>query len=136
MTKHRNPLTDLNKDKLKSLKSYFDSQKEVFKHYLSENIATCSMVANQTGIPQKNLTRYKTELEDKSIDTNLKNRKANMNTKSFEVIYWSFSFFSFLSLSALAAFIRGWLVDCLVLGEHLTPYLARASTCSDELLHE
>lgn len=67
MTKHRNPLTDLNKDKLKSLKSYFDSQREVFRHFLSENVATCSMVAHHTGIPQKNLTRYKTELEEKGL---------------------------------------------------------------------
>lgn len=63
---HRNP-TDHSKGNYKNLKSYFDSQKEVFKHYLSENVATCSMVANQTGIPQKNLTRYKTELEDKGL---------------------------------------------------------------------
>lgn len=51
----------------KRLKDYFDSQKELFRHYLSENVATCSMVAKQTGIPQKNLTRYKTELEDKGL---------------------------------------------------------------------
>lgn len=51
----------------KPQKDYFDSQKEVFKHYLSENVATCSMVAKQTGIPQKNLTRFKAELEDKGL---------------------------------------------------------------------
>lgn len=49
------------------LQGYFDSQKEVFKAYISENIATCSMVSAQTGIPHKNLTRYKTELEEKGL---------------------------------------------------------------------
>lgn len=48
-------------------KDYFDSQKEVFVQFLNENVATCSMVAKQTGIPQKNLTRYKSELEDKEV---------------------------------------------------------------------
>ena len=51
----------------KHLKYIFESQKYVFKHYLSENVATCSMVAKQTGIPQKNLTRFKAELEDKGL---------------------------------------------------------------------
>ena len=49
------------------LKGYFDSQKKVFKTYLSKNIATCSMVADQTGIPQKNLTRYKDQLENQGL---------------------------------------------------------------------
>lgn len=64
MDKHQNTPKENNEVKRKNLKTYFDSQKEIFRHYLSENIATCSMVSNQTGIPQKNLTRYKTELED------------------------------------------------------------------------
>lgn len=51
----------------KHLKYIFESQKYVFKHYLCKNIATCSMVAKQTGIPQKNLTRFKAELEEKGL---------------------------------------------------------------------
>lgn len=64
---HNNPDKEHNKSKYKNLKAYFESQKEVFKHYLTENVATCSMVSAQTGIPQKNLTRYKTELEEKGL---------------------------------------------------------------------
>jgi hypothetical protein len=31
--------------------------------YLEENVATASMVSNDTGIPQKNICRYKRDLE-------------------------------------------------------------------------
>lgn len=50
-----------------NLKASFDSQAEVFKTYLSANTATCSMVADQTDLPQKNLTRFKTELQKKGL---------------------------------------------------------------------
>lgn len=36
--------------------------KTIFLH-LQENIATASMVSEATGIPQKNITRYKRDLE-------------------------------------------------------------------------
>jgi hypothetical protein len=50
--------------KLKSKDNYHEVQTRKFKKYLIENTATCTMVSNATGIPQKNLTRYKRHLED------------------------------------------------------------------------
>ncbi len=41
----------------------FRSQIETIFHYLKENVATASMVEAATGIPQKNITRYKRDLE-------------------------------------------------------------------------
>jgi hypothetical protein len=38
-----------------------------FYDYLLLNIATCSMVTEATGIPQKNLCRYKRELEKMGV---------------------------------------------------------------------
>jgi predicted Zn-ribbon and HTH transcriptional regulator len=38
-------------------------QIQIFKDYLSNNIATASMTAEATGIYQKNITRYKRMLE-------------------------------------------------------------------------
>lgn len=40
-----------------------NSQKLTFLTYLKKQVATASMVSNATGIPQKNITRYKRELE-------------------------------------------------------------------------
>lgn len=67
MAKHQHNPIRHNKNREKNLQGYFESQKEVFRHYLTENIATASMVSSQTGIPQKNLTRYKAELEEKGL---------------------------------------------------------------------
>jgi hypothetical protein len=39
------------------------TQLKEFYHYLQNNIATASMVSKATGIPQKNLCRYKRDLE-------------------------------------------------------------------------
>lgn len=39
------------------------NQLQVVFHYLKENIATASMVSYETGVPQKNITRYKRDLE-------------------------------------------------------------------------
>lgn len=39
------------------------SQLKTIFLYLQENIATASMVSDATGIPQKNITRYKRDLE-------------------------------------------------------------------------
>jgi hypothetical protein len=52
----------------KSLKSeikdtFRTSQLQTIFLYLQENIATASMVSDLTGVPQKNLTRYKRDLE-------------------------------------------------------------------------
>ena len=59
--KRNNPkkslLLDNDKDTAKSnqLKTIFD--------YLQKNIVTASMVSKETGIPQKNICRYKRDLE-------------------------------------------------------------------------
>lgn len=41
----------------------FKSQLKTIFHYLQEHIATASMVSAATGIPQKNICRYKRDLE-------------------------------------------------------------------------
>ena len=41
----------------------FNSQLQTIFQYLEENIATASMVSTATGIPQKNICRYKRDLE-------------------------------------------------------------------------
>jgi hypothetical protein len=41
----------------------FKVQTKVFFEYLKTNLATASMVAKATGIPQKNITRFKREFE-------------------------------------------------------------------------
>lgn len=43
--------------------NYFKNQSKTIFHYLQENVATASMVSDATGIPQKNITRYKRDLE-------------------------------------------------------------------------
>jgi len=39
------------------------TQLKTIFHYLSENVATASMVTEATGVPQKCITRYKRDLE-------------------------------------------------------------------------
>ena len=41
----------------------FQNQLKTIFHYLKENTATASMVADETGIPQKNICRYKRDLQ-------------------------------------------------------------------------
>lgn len=41
----------------------FKVQTKVFFEYLKTHLATASMVAKATGIPQKNITRFKREFE-------------------------------------------------------------------------
>jgi predicted transcriptional regulator len=41
----------------------FKNQLKTIFHYLKEHVATASMVADETGIPQKNICRYKRDLE-------------------------------------------------------------------------
>ena len=52
------------KDKLKDL---FISQERTIFHYLQKHTATASMVAEATGIKQKNITRYKRDLEQRGL---------------------------------------------------------------------
>lgn len=42
---------------------YFENQLKIIFQYLQNNIATASMIAKETGIPQKNICRYKRYLE-------------------------------------------------------------------------
>lgn len=51
------PHKEQGKDKL------FKTQLETIFHYLQEHIATASMVSAATGVPQKNICRYKRDLE-------------------------------------------------------------------------
>lgn len=44
-------------------KTSFSTQLETIFHYLQEHSATASMVSARTGIPQKNICRYKRDLE-------------------------------------------------------------------------
>ena len=39
------------------------TQLKTIFHYLQEHIATASMVSDETGVPQKNICRYKRDLE-------------------------------------------------------------------------
>jgi len=43
------------------------NQVQTIFQYLYENIATASMVANATGVPQKNICRYKRDLEKRNL---------------------------------------------------------------------
>ena len=43
--------------------NYLLAQEKVFFKFLKENCCTASMAAEALGVPQKNLTRYKRELE-------------------------------------------------------------------------
>lgn len=42
---------------------YFENQLKIIFQYLQNNVATASMIARETGIPQKNICRYKRYLE-------------------------------------------------------------------------
>jgi len=41
----------------------YSSQLQTVLFFLKDNIATASMIANATGVPQKNICRYKRDLE-------------------------------------------------------------------------
>ena len=45
----------------------FRFQKRQFRNFLEKNTVTCSMAAAALRIPQKNLTRYKRELQDEGL---------------------------------------------------------------------
>lgn len=48
------------------------TQLKTIFHYLQEHVATASMVAEATGVPQKCITRYKRDLEKKGLLYELK----------------------------------------------------------------
>jgi hypothetical protein len=56
-----------NLSKLQNKDNNFKAQEKRYFEYLKIHIATNSMVTKATGIPQKNLTRYKREFEKKGI---------------------------------------------------------------------
>ncbi|WP_228372300.1 hypothetical protein [Chryseobacterium gregarium] len=43
--------------------TYFENQLQIVFQYLQNHIATATMIAEATGIPQKNICRYKRQLE-------------------------------------------------------------------------
>ena len=53
-----------NKDRLKDL---FKTQEKTIFHFLQHHTATASMVSKETGIPQKNICRYKRDLEQRNL---------------------------------------------------------------------
>ncbi len=55
--------TEQRKQKKQSEDTKFNSQKEIFCSFLSKNTATATMAANALRITQKNITRYKSNLE-------------------------------------------------------------------------
>lgn len=64
MSKQGKALNSLNK---RSKDNTALTQKQTIFLYLKENIATASMVSQATGIPQKNICRYKKDLEKKGL---------------------------------------------------------------------
>ena len=56
---NNNPL-----DKRQGQDTDFQTQFKTIFHYLQEHTATASMVSDITGIPQKNICRYKRDLEN------------------------------------------------------------------------
>jgi hypothetical protein len=61
MTTPFNSLTSHGKDK------YFRKQKDTIFLYLKKRVATASMISKATGIAQKNICRYKRDLEKDGI---------------------------------------------------------------------
>lgn len=65
--------------------SLFNNQfKKVFE-YLQHHVATASMVASATGVPQKNICRYKRELEQQGMLSQIK--KATCKETGFKAWY-------------------------------------------------
>lgn len=58
MCKHNNP----QRKRQDKDNSHLNQLQTIFQ-YLQKNIATASMVTDATGVPQKNITRYKRNLE-------------------------------------------------------------------------
>ncbi len=47
--------------------TFIQTQYQTIFYYLSNRIATASMVSDETGIPQKNICRYKKDLEKRGL---------------------------------------------------------------------
>ncbi len=61
MNKMHTPYKEQHKD------TKFNSQLQTIFHYLKEHVATASMVSDATAIPQKNICRYKRDLEQAGL---------------------------------------------------------------------
>lgn len=57
----------LNTDSKDRLKDLFKTQEKTIFHFLQHHTATASMVSKYTGIPQKNICRYKRDLEQRGL---------------------------------------------------------------------
>lgn len=54
------------------------TQLQTIFYYLQDHTATASMVSKSTGIPQKNITRYKKDLEKKGLLKEVAKRKCRL----------------------------------------------------------
>ena len=54
------------------------TQLQTIFHYLQEYTATASMISKATGIPQKNICRYKADLEKKGLLKEVAKRKCRL----------------------------------------------------------
>lgn len=66
-TNNHNPDFKILKQGKDRLKDLFKTQEKTIFHYLQNHIATATMVSNATGIPQKNICRYKRDLEQRDL---------------------------------------------------------------------
>ena len=71
----------------------FLSEEQVFFDYLQDHVASCTMVCAETGLPQKNATRYKRNLEESNLlwelykkRCNITGRKVNWLTTNPELV--------------------------------------------------
>lgn len=63
----KNPNTAHNSLNSQSKDKHYGNQIKTIFHFLSENVATASMVSEATGVPQKNFCRYKRDLEKRGL---------------------------------------------------------------------
>ena len=55
--------TETAQHKRQAQDTYFENQLKTIFQYLQNHIATASMITEATGVPQKNICRYKRDLE-------------------------------------------------------------------------
>jgi hypothetical protein len=61
------------------------NQLQTIFEYLSKNIATATMVSDATGVPQKNICRYKKDLENRGLLMEIV--KKNCEVTGFKAYY-------------------------------------------------
>ena len=54
------------------------TQLQTILYYLQDHTSTASMISKATGIPQKNITRYKADLEKKGLLKEVAKRKCRL----------------------------------------------------------